>query len=433
MLIRWVLIVSLFLVGITGSANATSVGSTQTAKPTPKIGQYVQFGSYLSKPVVWRVINLDANGNPLLFSESILALKAFDAAGPLHNDAVRKKFGSNLYEHSTLRRWLNSNDVAVTWKKNLPAPQNFMDKKGDYTKEPGFLSATNFTTWEQSLMVPTTNRVILHHSDQVIKTGGNSSLLFDAKISSALQNYDKNAFYQLLSDKVFLLSVQQLHAFVYNRGYDIRSKPTLQAVNSSPDRYPGLSANDYWHYWLNTPNGQHAGSTRFVFFDGMVNKHFSYSEVIGVRPATVLDIRKAAISSGSGSLNSPFVVGRSAPSAPVVSPKNELTISGNQMFVNQKRVSLSANVKPIRIKGQMMVPARATLQAMGLNVSWNANSKSVVATRKGVSMQFTNGRIAAVVNGTPKTMSVAATDIGGTLMVPAQFMTRELKYSLIIR
>jgi hypothetical protein len=415
---------------ITPVAVANSTPPAQTVK----IGQYVQFGTYNATPITWRIIHMDANGNPLLFSEQILTFKSFDAAGSKYTDPVRKKYGSNQYEQSTLRRWLNASERTITWKNNPPVDGNLMDGKGGYAEEAGFLASNNFTAPEKSLIVPSKNKVILHHSDQSLKQGGTSSLLFDANITKSMQNIGKNAFYHFVTDQVFLLSIEQLHQYVFSRGYDIRAKPSARAVSTSPESYPGMSAKNYWHYWLNTPNGQHAGSTRFVFFDGMLNKYFSHSEVIGVRPATFLDIRKAIFSTGSGTVNNPFRVARTAinPANPVA--KNTVLISGNQLFVNNKKVTLSQNAMPTKIKGQMMVPARALLQALGLSVSWDASTNSMKAVKKGYSIRLSPGKSTALINNiTTKTMAVPVTDIRGTLMVHAQFVTRELNDILTVK
>jgi serine/threonine protein phosphatase PrpC len=61
-----------------------------------KIGDYVQFGEWDTVPLKWRVIHKDDDGKSLLFSAQILTKKPFDIDG------------SNRYETSSLRQWLNS-------------------------------------------------------------------------------------------------------------------------------------------------------------------------------------------------------------------------------------------------------------------------------------------------------------------------------------
>ena len=53
-------------------------------------------------PILWRVIDFDEDGDPLLYSERILTLKAFDAGGDYHpddgSDWNRYTLGSNYWE-----------------------------------------------------------------------------------------------------------------------------------------------------------------------------------------------------------------------------------------------------------------------------------------------------------------------------------------------
>ena len=45
-----------------------------------KIGDYVQMGRYYNDPILWRCVDIDANG-PLMLADKILAIKPFDAMG----------------------------------------------------------------------------------------------------------------------------------------------------------------------------------------------------------------------------------------------------------------------------------------------------------------------------------------------------------------
>lgn len=46
-----------------------------------RIGDLVTFGRYMGEPILWRVININKQGYPLLLSEYVLDLKPFDAPG----------------------------------------------------------------------------------------------------------------------------------------------------------------------------------------------------------------------------------------------------------------------------------------------------------------------------------------------------------------
>lgn len=49
-------------------------------KADVEIGDYVRMGAYYGEPILWRCVDVDDNG-PLMFSNKILAIKAYDAAG----------------------------------------------------------------------------------------------------------------------------------------------------------------------------------------------------------------------------------------------------------------------------------------------------------------------------------------------------------------
>ncbi|OGO80567.1 MAG: hypothetical protein A2Y21_06470 [Clostridiales bacterium GWC2_40_7] len=60
------------------------VSIRSNAAVTLQTGDYVKFGMYDGDPILWRVVNVDGNG-PLILSDRILCLKAFDAAGSYYN------------------------------------------------------------------------------------------------------------------------------------------------------------------------------------------------------------------------------------------------------------------------------------------------------------------------------------------------------------
>src|ERR1035437_4752134 len=50
------------------------------AAPTINIGDYIQMGRYYDEPILWRCVDIDANG-PLMLAYKILTIKPFDGAG----------------------------------------------------------------------------------------------------------------------------------------------------------------------------------------------------------------------------------------------------------------------------------------------------------------------------------------------------------------
>lgn len=90
-----------------------------------RVGDYFLMGTYYGEPILWRCIKTDENG-PLMLSDKILCIKAFDARGTntsgshgrgYESGSVRKENGSNYWGDSNIRDWLNSDASAgnVVW------------------------------------------------------------------------------------------------------------------------------------------------------------------------------------------------------------------------------------------------------------------------------------------------------------------------------
>ncbi len=139
----------------------SSVGFGEASKGSSLVvGDYIEFGQYENEPVVWQVVSIDAEGNPLLFSRRILTIKAFDASGSQYEEdgyySLEKHYGSNRWETSTLRKWLNSDDKLVNWSINAPDVENVFNGEKPYNTEAGFLHNSNFNTKEKTIIKDTT-------------------------------------------------------------------------------------------------------------------------------------------------------------------------------------------------------------------------------------------------------------------------------------
>jgi hypothetical protein len=290
---------------------------TPTASPTPtvtpvptftpirqmKIGDYVLFGRYADKPILWRVIEDSANsdakvgdvvtGNPLLFSDKIIANKPYDAAGPHGNDSERLKEGSNLWQTSNLRAWLNSSAEAgaVTWPCGNP-PVKDKVKSNDYADEQGFLAAGNFAESERNLVKPVTQKSVLYPVDWVMAEGGSEAYDYGGQITKIVGNYDR-ARYHNGTDQVFLLDPKQING-VYNRfGTYYRS--------------------NWDEYWLRAPDNSSyvdssAANVLTLAGDGDVLYRAANDGSIGVRPALTLNRELVIFRSGDGSDAKPYVI-----------------------------------------------------------------------------------------------------------------------------
>ena len=102
------------------SIGITAFGQEPAPAPEFALGDYIQFGTYEGNPILWRCADKTEEYGALLLSDTVLCKKAFDAQDLLENSPHR--FGSNFWEESNLRAWLNSTAPAgeVIWPGNNP-------------------------------------------------------------------------------------------------------------------------------------------------------------------------------------------------------------------------------------------------------------------------------------------------------------------------
>ncbi|MEN6328439.1 MAG: DUF6273 domain-containing protein [Syntrophomonas sp.] len=267
-------------------------------------GQYIQFGSYYNEPILWRVINKNDDGSLMLLSEKILCLKPFDANGDPpegEGDADRRYNGSNNWENSNIRDWLNSSGQTVTYTAQPPDDSHVDNGWNNYESEPGFLY--NFTQLEQDAIEPHTYKSILASVDSSAAEGGTALYTFNSDIEQVVQNFD-NAYYKNVTDRVFLLDVKELHDYVFGRGYEHKRRPTAAAAAHS--EYTIDSA-EYWYYWLRTPETASSSNSIFICYLGLVNYDSACNGDHGVLPALNL---KAGISTvgGDGTESNPYII-----------------------------------------------------------------------------------------------------------------------------
>ncbi len=334
-----VMLSSLAFVGAIPERLLPNSVETQVVQAAPagsvKLGDYIQFGSYNNAPILWRVINIDANGDPVLFADRILTIKAFDAAGSYHPVGDRRDDGSNYYEDSNIRQWLNSSSPnsggnVINWVQNDPTAANMYNGYNPYDTEKGFLADGNFSATERSLIKPLTHKVLLAGVDQEKKNGGTVEHDYygDTDLSNVMQNYDSTAYFKNVTDSVFQLSIKQLKEWVYDRGYAVTAQPTAEAVTQSAYKNETLlNSSINWNYWLNSPDALMPNNVRTVYTDGAVGNGTAYSGLMGVRPALQLNLSAVFFASGgTGTSSSPYTLTTEAPVKPVY---QSLVLSSN--------------------------------------------------------------------------------------------------------
>src|SRR5690554_2732708 len=125
-------------------------------------GDYVTFGSFWGQSLKWQVIKIDANSYLLFAAAPIGSAKPFDAIGDGadgREDTNRLESGSNYWEKSNLREWLNSSQQTVTFSHQPPVASHV--HSSPYSDHPGFLADGNFTSHERALIQPVTHKSII--------------------------------------------------------------------------------------------------------------------------------------------------------------------------------------------------------------------------------------------------------------------------------
>ena len=299
-----------------------------------KLGDYLQMGTYYGAPILWRCVAVDQNG-PLMLSDKILCLKAYDAKTSIRVDSHRRdpygdreQYGANFWTSSNLRSWLNSEADAgqVVWRcKNPPSAAYVGGGLNAYDTEAGFL--TNFSTLELAALKKVTQKCVVAeietYSDgeepYAPEPAGEPSPTGTAgsTLKRIYGNYDR-AWSTQVTDRVFLLDVTQLLAVYDNAdtlGYDYYfGRVSEAAAEFCEYRSEDLAAGALWQYWLRTPVTDTGAAVYAMYPDGTIEGEDeepggrAFDSEYGVRPAFYLDTEAAAVGQGAGTEESPYVV-----------------------------------------------------------------------------------------------------------------------------
>lgn len=106
-----------------------------------------------------------------------------------------------------------------------------------------------------------------------------------------------------------------------------------------------------------------------------------------------------------------------------------ITLSGWTGFAeNEIQVSVDDQMlvftdqAPMVLEGRTVLPARGILEALGLTLNWQADTRTITAVKDQLQIEMTLDSKTAYVNGQPVTLDVAATAINGRTLVPARFI-----------
>lgn len=169
--IKWILPIVLAAVAVIGVLLFGKKGPvpeqvTYSAQP----GDTITFGNYNGEAIEWRVLQVDNEAQSvMLVAKNILTMKAVDApeSGKFNSDGTQDYWsadteadtdlelqeyvrGSNDWNTSNIRTWLNSDAEVVKYEGQAPVAGAMSEKKNGYQNEPGFLHG--FTEKERAMI-----------------------------------------------------------------------------------------------------------------------------------------------------------------------------------------------------------------------------------------------------------------------------------------
>ena len=102
--------------------------------------------------------------------------------------------------------------------------------------------------------------------------------------------------------------------------------------------------------------------------------------------------------------------------------------SGITVYLDGEALNLTTGA--VIQDGRTLVPFRSIFEAIGLEVDWDPDTKTVSGSSEDTEMSLVIGSTTAVVNGEEKTLDVAATIIDSSTMVPLRFIAESVGYTV---
>ena len=84
------------------------------------------------------------------------------------------------------------------------------------------------------------------------------------------------------------------------------------------------------------------------------------------------------------------------------------------------------DVAPVIIEGRTMVPLRTIFEALGAEITWNGDTRTVIVNKGNTEISLKLDSKEAIVNGKKVSLDVPACAISGRTMVPARFVSESL-------
>ena len=106
------------------------------------------------------------------------------------------------------------------------------------------------------------------------------------------------------------------------------------------------------------------------------------------------------------------------------SDDNSMASNDISVILNDKKLEFSQS--PVIENGTTLVPMRAIFEAMGAEVNWDGETKTVTSSKDNTSIKLTVDSNSAEVNGSNVSLAVPAKIVNGSTMVPLRFVSESL-------
>ena len=275
----------------TNKETESSTTSSQNAVTDVALGDTFTMGNYNGADIEWIVIHINENNNSaVVISKNIISFKAFSGSNssefalsedgnhyffndPAVADDLEQQeylWGSNIWEKSHIRTWLNSSSSIVSYDGLGPSALTMTDHTNGYNLEAGFLS--NFTDEELAAIKETS-----------VETAGNE--LTGNEIITT-------------KDKVFLLSKEEL-SWLTDAGLPLFTAPTSEATDLNENTFYKeyclevfKTTNCLW--WLRDPLENSVSECYLISHGAKPDRDFENAlvavEGYGIRPAITIDL-----------------------------------------------------------------------------------------------------------------------------------------------
>lgn len=80
------------------------------------------------------------------------------------------------------------------------------------------------------------------------------------------------------------------------------------------------------------------------------------------------------------------------------------------------------DVQPAIVSGRTLVPLRAIFESLELQVNWDQENKTIIATDADTEIYLKVGSVVCMVNGIPRWIDVPPQIIDGRVLVPTRFI-----------